>query len=108
MSVSVHRRPAAVLAVAALLTAGLAAPASASPWSDAWSRLTGWFALGSLWAADETTPWGDDGETGQSTRGGNASGIWQNDGAQISPGGKPVYILSDEGIGVDPSGVPRP
>ena len=41
MSLSVPRRPAAVLAVATLLTAGLAAPASASPWSDAWSRLSG-------------------------------------------------------------------
>lgn len=107
MSVSVHRRPAAVLAVAALLTAGLAAPASASPWTDAWSRLSGWFSFGALWAADEAMP-GGDGETTAGNRGSGAHAIWQNDGALIPPVGRPSDIQSEAGILVDPNGVPRP
>jgi len=105
MSVPSTRRPGAAIAIAALLIAGLAAPASASPWSDAWSRLAGWLAgtpFGALWAEDTTPAPGGDGETGQSTR------IWQNDGAPIPPVGRPVDAESDQGVMVDPNGVPRP
>ncbi|MEP7010486.1 MAG: hypothetical protein ABJC13_09210 [Acidobacteriota bacterium] len=94
MSVSVHRRPAAALAIAALLTAGLAAPTSASPWSDAWEHLTGWWfartPLGALWA---------DGAPRQ---------VLGNEGMMVDPSGRPAQVLSDQGMGVDPSGAPRP
>ncbi len=95
MSAPSTRRPGAALVVAALCLTGLAAPASASPWSDTLARLSGWFAstpLGALWGEDETQP----------------EGLWQNDGGTVPPVGKPATVLSDEGIGVDPNGVPKP
>ncbi len=93
MSVSVHRRPATALAIAALLTAGLAAPASASPWSDAWEHLAGWFArtpLGALWA--DRAP----------------RQVTANEGMMVDPNGRPAQALGGQGIGIDPSGAPRP
>lgn len=109
MSVHITRRPAAALAVAALLSAGFAAPASASPWSDAWARLSGWFVntpFGALWAEDDATPpTGDDGETGQSTRGG-PSQVLGNEGGGVDPSGRPLQVQNG-GTGADPSGAPQ-
>ncbi|HEV7670634.1 MAG TPA: hypothetical protein VGS22_19105 [Thermoanaerobaculia bacterium] len=93
MSVPTFRRPGAALLIAALLSAGLAAPASASPWSDAWERLVGWFAQTSLGAH-----WAD-----RAPR-----QILGNEGVSADPNGRPAQILSDEGISINPDGVPRP
>ncbi len=95
MSAPSTRRPVTALVIAALLTAGLAAPASASPWSDALAHLSDWFAStppGALWGEDEAQP----------------EGLWQNDGQTIPPIGRPIEPQGDEGIAVDPDGVPRP
>ncbi len=95
MSAPSTRRPGAALAIFALCLAGLAAPASASPWSDALARLSGWFAsppLGTLWGGD----------------GAQTVGLFQNDGGTIPPYGRPIEPQGDQGIGVDPNGVPKP
>lgn len=83
MSISATRRPAAALAVAALLSAGLAAPAGASPWSDAWAGVARWFA---------GTPLG---------------ALWAEQGTMVDPNGVPLQAPNDEGMMVDPSGAPR-
>jgi hypothetical protein len=101
MSVSVHRRPAVALVFAALLTAGLAAPASASSWSDAWARLSGWFArtpLGALWAEQGATI----------DPSGAPRQVVGNQGGGVDPNGRPIDAQSDAGIGVDPSGEQKP
>ncbi len=113
------RRPGAALAIAALLIAGLAAPASASPWSDTWEHLAGWFArtpLGALWAGpaprqilgNEGMMVDPSGRPVQAVGGGTPQQVLGNQGMMVDPNGRPVQILSDEGMMVDPNGVPRP
>ncbi len=118
MSVHTTRRPAVVLAVAALLTAGFAAPASASPWSDAWSRFSGWFAhssLGALWAdraprqvlGNEGVSINPAGRPSQAPRGGSPRQVVGNEGVLVDPNGRPA-LVNGEGMLIDPSGAPRP